>query len=112
MSGIRLAAVLLTVAASPASAQMRSLVVPGDSTVVIAPRGEPAPRVRLAPAPRAQQQRMVMVSPGGETLAGPTAFAAAGIAAAAAAAALFAGAGSGGSNGGASATASTAATRR
>ena len=112
MSGIRLALILVLLGASPASAQMRSVVVPGDSAVVIAPRGEAAPRVRLAPASRAPRQRVVAVSPTGETLAGPTALAAAGIAAAAAAAALFAGAGTGGSSGSASATTSAAATRR
>jgi len=108
----RLSAILaaLLVATSPALAQTRSLVVPPDSAVVIAPRGAPPPRLHLAPAPR-PQQRMVMVAPTGETLAGPSAVAAAGLAAVAAAAALFAGAG-GSSSGGGSATASTAATRR
>ncbi|MBW6396683.1 hypothetical protein KPL78_02435 [Roseomonas sp. HJA6] len=101
---------LLSLAALPAAAQTRSVVVPPESSVVIGPRGAPPPRLHLAPAPR-PQQRMVMVAPSGETLAGPSALAAAGLAAAGAAAALFAGAG-GGSSGGGSATASTAATRR
>lgn len=104
---------VLSLVANPASAQTRSLVVPPDSAVVIAPRGQPAPRLHLAPAPRPQQQRMVMVAPSGETLSGPSAVAAAGMAAAAIAAVLLAGgAGGGGGGGGGSATGSAAGTVR
>jgi hypothetical protein len=98
---------------SPVLAQTRSLVVPPGSAVVIAPRGETAPRTHLAPPPRPQQQRMVMVAPSGETLSGPTAWAAAGMAAAAVAAMIIAGGtGGGGGSSGGSATASTSATVR
>ncbi len=108
---IALAALLLL--AGPAGAQTRSVVVPPDSAVVIAPRGEAAPRPRLAPAPRPQQQRMVMTAPGGDTLTGPSALAATGMAAAALAAVLFAGgAGGGGGGGAASATGSPSGTVR
>ena len=113
MSRFRAAIAVWSVLAGPAAAQTRSVVVPADNTVVIAPRGDAAPRPRLAPAPRPQQQRMVMVAPGGETLSGPTAWAAAGMAAAAVAAMLLAGgAGGGGSSGGGSATGSASGTVR
>ncbi|GGJ08133.1 hypothetical protein [Neoroseomonas lacus] len=112
MSRIFALTALLPLLASPALAQTRSLVVPPGSAVVIAPRGEPAPRTHLAPPPRPQQQRMVMVAPSGETLSGPTAWAAAGMAAAAVAAVLFAGGAGGGGSGGGSATASASATVR
>lgn len=107
-----LALVALLSATAPAVAQTRSVVVPPDSAVVIAPRGQAAPRPHLAPAPRAQQRRMVMVAPGGETLNGPTALAAAGMAAAALAAVIFAGGAGGGGSGGGSATGSAAGTVR
>lgn len=112
MSRMFLHAALLAFLASPAMAQTRSLVVPPGSAVVIAPRGETAPRTHLAPPPRAQQQRMVMVSPQGDTLSGPTAWAAAGMAAAAVAAVLFAGGAGGGGSSGGSATGSASATVR
>ena len=42
-------AVLL--AASPAAAQLSRLVVPGDGGPVIAPRGQPSPRLAVRPLP-------------------------------------------------------------
>ncbi|MBR0650947.1 hypothetical protein GXW78_14835 [Roseomonas terrae] len=100
MSRILAMIALLSGASAPALAQTGSLVVPPGSTVVIGPRSQPAPRPHLAPA-RPQQQRMVVVSPQGETLSGPAGWVAAGMAAAALAAVLFAG-GSGGGGGGSS----------
>lgn len=111
MSRILVLLALISTAA-PAVAQTRSVVVPADSAVVIAPRGQAAPRPHLAPAPRPQQQRMVMVAPSGETLTGPTALAAAGMAAAALAAVIIAGGTGGGNSGGGSVTGSASGTVR
>jgi hypothetical protein len=110
-----LAMIAVLTATAPALAQTQSLVVPPGSTVVIGPRSQPAPRPHLGPARPQQRQRLEMVSPQGDTLSGPAAWAAAGMAAAALAAVLFAGGsggggGGGGGSGGGSATGSAAAT--
>lgn len=92
---------------SPASAQIRTVVVPVASGVVIAPRGQVAPRPSIAPATRAQ--RRVLQAEPADTLAAPTAVTAAALAAAAAVAVLLGGSGGGG--GTASASAATTRTR-
>jgi hypothetical protein len=98
----------------PALAQTQSLVVPPGSTVVIAPRGQPSARPTMAP-PTRSQQRIVMVSPSGDTLTGPTAAAAIGLAGAAAIAVILGGGGGGGGGsgggGGAAAAGAPARTR-
>ncbi len=88
----------------PALAQTQSLVVPPGSTVVIAPRGQPSARPTMAP-PTRSQQRIVMVSPSGDTLTGPTA-------AAAIAVILGGGGGGGGGSGGGGGAAAAGAPAR
>jgi hypothetical protein len=111
MSRILGIAALLSLLPMPAMAQQtRSLVVPPGSAVVIAPRGDPTPRTHFAPPRRSQQQRVRMVAPSGETLSGPNAWAAAGMAAAAAAAVIFAGGAGGSGSSGGSTTASASTT--
>ena len=79
-----------------ALAQTRSLVVPPGAAVVIAPRGQTAPRPTLAP-PTAAQRRFVAKASTGETLSGPSVAVAAGLAAAAGLAVMLGGGGGGGS---------------
>jgi hypothetical protein len=100
------ALLLLLVAPLPARAQtpVQTVVVPAGGGVVIGPRSQAAPRSALAPPTRAQQ-RFVVATPTGDTLAGPSAAAAIGLAGAAALAVILGGTGSNGS-GGASPTAS------
>lgn len=82
----------------PAGAQVQAVVVPSGSAVVIAPRGQAPPRASMAP-PRPAQRRMAYTAPGGDTLAGPTAAIAAGLAGAAALAVILGGGTGGGSSG-------------
>ena len=84
----------------PAQAQTRSVVVPAESTVVIAPRGQAMPRASMAP-PTLAQRRFVEAAPQQDTLNAPTAAAAIGLAGAAAAVAVILGGGGGGSPAGA-----------
>ena len=95
--------------AAPALAQPQTVVVPAGSAVVIAPRGQAMPRPSMAPATRSQR-RVVLASPSGDTLTGPSAAVAVGLAGAAAMAVIFGGGSSGGGSGGSS-TAAPARTR-
>lgn len=94
---------------APVLAQTQTVVVPGGAGVVIGPRSQAAPRSTLAP-PARPQQRFVVATPQGDTLTGPTAAAAIGLAGAAALAVVLGGGSSGGAGGG-SATAATSRTR-
>ncbi|WP_137124045.1 hypothetical protein [Roseomonas sp. HF4] len=84
--------------------QAATVVVPAGSAVVIGPRGQAQPRPSLAPATRTQRRAVMVSRSTGETLAGPTAAAAVGLAGAAAIAVLL-GAGGGGGSGGSAAAA-------
>lgn len=98
--------------ASPAAAQLSTIVVPSGGGVVIGPRGEAFPRPTLAPAPvRRRQPRVVAVAPSGETLSAPGAAAAIGLAAAAGVAVLLGGGGSSSGSGGSSGPTATVRTR-
>jgi len=79
----------------PAQAQTRSVVVPAEATVVIAPRGQAMPRASMAP-PTLAQRRFVEAAPQQDTLNAPTAAAAIGLAGAAAVAVILGGGGGGG----------------
>jgi hypothetical protein len=104
-------ALLSALLPAPGLAQTQSVVVPGGSAVVIGPRSQAAPRSTLAPASRPQQRFVVSVPQTGDTLTGPSAAAAIGLAGAAALAVILGG-GSGGSSGGsASTTAAPSRTR-
>jgi|LNFM01.1.fsa_nt_gb hypothetical protein len=100
-------AVLLT---GETLAQTQPVVVPGGSTVVIGPRSQAMPRSTLAPPSRPQQRFVVTAPQTGDTLTGPSAAAAIGLAGAAALAVILGG-GSGGSSGGGSTTAAPSRTR-
>ena len=100
---------LLLVPATPALAQIQTVVVPGGSAVVIGPRSQAVPRSTLAPPPR-PQQRFVVATPAGDPLTGPSAVAAVGLAGAAAMAIIIGG-GSGSGSGGGSTTGATSRTR-
>ena len=89
-----------------ALAQTQTVVVPSGSAVVIAPRGQAQPRPSMAPATRSQR-RVVLASPSGDTLSGPTAAVAIGLAGAAALAVVFGGGSSGSSGSAAAATTRT-----
>jgi hypothetical protein len=104
-------ALLTVLLPAQALAQTQSVVVPGGSAVVIGPRSQATPRSTLAP-PSRPQQRFVFTAPQtGETLTGPSAAAAIGLAGAAALAVILGG-GSGGSSGsGGSTTAAPSRTR-
>ncbi|MBR0671467.1 hypothetical protein, partial [Neoroseomonas soli] len=52
------AVMLLAALPEPALAQTRTVVVPGGSAVVIAPRGQPAPRATLGAPTRGQARRV------------------------------------------------------
>jgi hypothetical protein len=94
-----------------AVAQSQTVVVPGGSAVVIGPRSQAAPRSTLAPPSRPQQRFVVTAPQTVDTLTGPSAAAAIGLAGAAAVAVILGG-GSGGSSGGsASTTAAPSRTR-
>lgn len=109
----RVAALLFAASAmlwcEAARAQTQTVVVPGGSGVVIGPRSQAVPRSTLAPPARPQQQRFVVATPQGDTLTGPSAAAAIGLAGAAALAVILGG--GSGSGGGGSATAATTRTR-
>jgi hypothetical protein len=102
---------LAVLAPAQALAQTQSVVVPGGSAVVIGPRSQAVPRSTLAPPSRPQQRFVVTAPQTGDTLTGPSAAAAIGLAGAAALAVILGG-GSGGSSGsGASTTAAPSRTR-
>ena len=97
-----LAALLLVSAVMPsiAAAQTRTVTVPAGSAVVIAPRGQPAPRVMLGAPTRGQARAIARAQPS-DDLTAPSAAAAIALAGAAGLAVALAGGGGGG--GGASA---------
>lgn len=99
---------LACLAAFPAAAQTRTVVVGAGDGVVIAPRGQAQPRPSMAPATRAQQ-RLTASPPARDDLTAPGATAAVGLAGAAALAVILGGGGGGG--GAASATAAPVRTR-
>lgn len=82
----------LCAAWQPAQAQTRSVVVPAESAVVIAPRGQAAPRPSMAP-PTLAQRRFVEAAPQQDTLNAPAAAAVIGLAGAAALAVILGGGG-------------------
>ncbi|MFC7610069.1 hypothetical protein [Teichococcus aestuarii] len=96
----------LLAAATPASAQLRSLSVPAEAGVVVPPRGQPMPRLVAPPAvpsatlapPEEESPAPVQLPAGGQGLAAPLMGAALPMAAAAL---LGAGLGGGGQSGGA-----------
>jgi hypothetical protein len=89
-------AALLLAATPPALAEMRTVVVPAGAAVVIAPRGQPAPRPSMAPPTGAQRRLTAASGAEIETLNAPAAAAAIGLAGAAALAVMLGGGGGGG----------------
>ncbi|MBR0657784.1 hypothetical protein [Neoroseomonas oryzicola] len=108
MGRILLAMFALSIAV-PAAAQMQTVVVPAGPGVVIAPRGQAAPRPSIAPATRAQR-RIVTAEPA-DTLSAPTAAVAVALVGAAALAVALGGTGGSSGSGGGSATGATTRTR-
>lgn len=94
---------LASLAALPAAAQTRTVVVPAGQAVVIGPRGQALPRPSMAPPTRAQQ-RLIATAPEADTLTAPGVAAVLGLAGAAALAVMLGG-GGGSAGGGAPAAA-------
>ncbi len=105
MGRIMVSCILAVCAAwQTAQAQTRSVVVPAESAVVIAPRGQAAPRPSMAP-PTLAQRRFVEAVPQQDTLNAPAAAAVIGLAGAAALAVILGGGGGSSSPAGATAAA-------
>lgn len=93
------AALLLVSAAMPsmAAAQTRTVTVPAGAAVVIAPRGQPAPRATLG-APTRRQARAIARSQPRDDLTAPSAAVGVALAGAAGLAVALAGGGGGGAS--------------